>query len=202
MRRAPGPRLPALARPQSGPTIRVLGSQVHEINTSIVFPNLTIIPRAVLGGIRQSMLKSKIQAVLLLCVLATCLAYYSFTSQRSDRLAKRLRLEEEYLSWDWKDTPEEILCQSNSSNIDREPIPRTVHFILIADEGKQADLEFYQYLAIKAALLRLFERGKRLVATHQKPSDPRHSQASPNSSDIQWANTQVEVTSSNRHFTP
>jgi hypothetical protein len=155
MRRFPGPRLPALAWPQSGPTIRVFGSQVHEINTSIVFPKLIIIPRAVLGGIRQSMLKSKIQAVLLLCVLATCLAYYSFTSQRSDRLAKRLRLEREYLSWDWKDTPEEIICQSNSSNVDREPIPRTVHFIIIADEGKQADLEFYQYLAIKAALLRI-----------------------------------------------
>jgi hypothetical protein len=101
------------------------------------------------------MLKSRLQAVLLLCVLATCLAYYSFTSQRSDRLAKRLRLEKEYLSWDWRDTPEEILCQSNSGNIDRELIPRTVHFILIADEGKQADLEFYQYLAIKAALLRI-----------------------------------------------
>jgi hypothetical protein len=148
-------RLPALAKPQSGPKIRAFGSQVHDINNSIVFPKVTIIPRAVFEGTRRSMLKSRLQAVLLLCVLATCLAYYSFISQRSDRLAKRLRLEKEYLSWDWKDTPEEILCQSNSGNIDRKLIPRTVHFILIADEGKQADLEFYQYLAIKAALLRI-----------------------------------------------
>lgn len=99
--------------------------------------------------------KPRLQTVLFLFMLATCLAYYSFTSQRSHRVAERLRLEKEYLSWDWQDTPEESVCQSGVSEVEREPVPHTVHFILIAEHGKQAELDFYQYLAIKAALLRI-----------------------------------------------
>jgi len=77
------------------------------------------------------------------------------SSRRTNRASEKLRLENEYLSWDWKDTPEEIICQNNSTNLQANQIPRTVHFILIAEPDKQAELEFHQYLAIKAALLRI-----------------------------------------------
>jgi hypothetical protein len=101
------------------------------------------------------MLRSRWRTALLLVIFLATLGLYKISSRRSNRIAERLRLENEYLSWDWKDTPEEIVCQSDSTAEREDRIPRTVHFILIAEHGKQAELEFYQYLAIKAALLRI-----------------------------------------------
>jgi len=101
------------------------------------------------------MLRSRWRTALLLFILLATLGLYKISSRRSNRIAERLRLENEYISWDWKDTPEEIICQSNSMAESEDHIPRTVHFILIANHDKQAELEFYQYLAIKSALLRI-----------------------------------------------
>ena len=92
---------------------------------------------------------------MLTVILLATLALYQASSRRSSRIAERLRLENEYLSWDWNDTPEEIICQNNPTAFQGDQIPHTVHFILIAEQERQAELEFYQYLAIKAALLRI-----------------------------------------------
>lgn len=101
------------------------------------------------------MLKSRRQTALLLSIVLASLGLYSFSSRRSHRIAERLKLETEYLSWDWKDTPEEFACQNHPTGFQGDQVPHTVHFILIAEKGRQAELEFYQYLAIKAALLRM-----------------------------------------------
>lgn len=101
------------------------------------------------------MLRSRWQTALILVTLLATLGLYKVSSRRSNRIAERLRLEKEYLSWDWIDTPEEIACQDNPVALEGERIPHTVHFILIAEHDQQAELEFYQYLAIKAALLRI-----------------------------------------------
>ena len=93
--------------------------------------------------------------MLLLVILVATMGLYQVSSRRSTRIAERLRLETEYLSWDWNDTPEEIVCQNTHEALQGDRIPRTVHFIIIAEHDKQAELEFYQYLAIKAALLRI-----------------------------------------------
>ena len=85
-------------------------------------------------------------------------ALYLLFIQRSHRASERTRLEREYLDWDWRDTSEEIACQNpvaQTTTSILEPIPRIVHFVIISDNGRQAELEFYQYLAIKAALLRI-----------------------------------------------
>lgn len=87
-----------------------------------------------------------------------CVALYSVHVQRSHRMAENLRLEREYLDWDWQDTPDEIACQNpavEATESALESIPRVVHFVIISDHGREAELEFYQYLAIKAALLRI-----------------------------------------------
>lgn len=101
------------------------------------------------------MMRSRWQTALLLVVLVATLGLYLVSSRRSTRIAERLRLENEYLSWDWKYTPEEIVCQNDPTALRGDHIPRTVHFIIIAERDKQAEMEFYQYLAIKAALLRI-----------------------------------------------
>lgn len=101
------------------------------------------------------MLKSRWQTALLLVMLLATLGLYQVSSRRSNRIAERLRLENEYLSWDWRDTSEEFICQNNPTALQEDRIPDTVHFILIAEPDKEAELEFYQYLAIKAALLRI-----------------------------------------------
>lgn len=101
------------------------------------------------------MMRSRWQTALLLVILVATLGLYQVSSRRSTRRAERLRLENEYLSWDWNDTPEEIICQNNPTALREDRIPHTVHFIIIAEHNKQAELEFYQYLAIKAALLRI-----------------------------------------------
>lgn len=101
------------------------------------------------------MFKSRSRALLLVFAIIACLGVYSTINRRHHRVAEKLRLEREYLSWDWIDTPEEIACQSTPTESTRNPIPNVVHFILIAEEHEEAELEFYQYLAVKAALLRL-----------------------------------------------
>jgi hypothetical protein len=101
------------------------------------------------------MLKSRWQTALLTFILLATLGLYGISTHHSNRAAEKLRLENEYLSWDWIDTPEEIDCQQSSTAVQRDHIPRTVHFVLIAEHDKHAELEFYQYLAIKAALLRI-----------------------------------------------
>lgn len=101
------------------------------------------------------MLRSRWQTALIAVILLATLGLYKVSSRRSNRIAERLRLENEYLSWDWKDSPEEVTCQNNPIALQGDLIPHTVHFILIAKHDQQAELEFYQYLAIKAALLRI-----------------------------------------------
>ncbi|GAB7328101.1 hypothetical protein MBLNU13_g00137t1 [Cladosporium sp. NU13] len=101
------------------------------------------------------MMRSRWQTALLLVTLLATLGLYQVSSRRSNRIAEKLKLEDEYLSWDWNDTPEEIICQNNPTALQGDHIPRTVHFIIIAENDKQAELEFYQYLAIKAALIRI-----------------------------------------------
>jgi hypothetical protein len=101
------------------------------------------------------MLRSRWRTALSSIILLAILGWYLVSSRRSNRKAERLRLDNEYLAWDWKDTPEEIICQNYPTTALEDYIPRTVHFILIAEHNKQAELEFYQYLAIKAALLRI-----------------------------------------------
>jgi hypothetical protein len=101
------------------------------------------------------MLRSRWRTTLSSIIFLAILGWYLVSSRRSNRVAERLRLDNEYLAWDWKDTPEEIICQNNPTAVPEDYIPRTVHFILIAEHDKQAELEFYQYLAIKAALLRI-----------------------------------------------
>jgi len=100
------------------------------------------------------MLRSRWQTALLSFIFLAALGAYKFASNHK---AQRLQLENEYLSWDWIDTPEEISCQSYPAavGVKGDPIPHTVHFIHIAKQDVQAELEFYQYLAIKAALLRI-----------------------------------------------
>jgi len=101
------------------------------------------------------MSRSRSRVLLLIVTIFACLGVYSIISRRNHRTAKKLRLEREYLSWDWIDTPEEIACQNAPTESTQDFIPNVVHFILIAEEYKEAELEFYQYLAVKAALLRL-----------------------------------------------
>jgi hypothetical protein len=104
------------------------------------------------------MLKSRSQTASLLFILVALLGLYSFIRQRLNSTAEKLRLEHEYLSWDGYPTVDEITCQHlglNDSSFVTDPVPPTVHFILLADQDKQAELEFYQHLAIKAVLLRL-----------------------------------------------
>jgi len=106
-------------------------------------------------GRREVMFKSRSRVLFLVFAIAACLGVYSTISRRHYRATEKLRLEREYLSWDWTDTPEEIACQRAPTESAQNPIPALVHFVLIAEEHKDAELEFYQYLAVKAALLRL-----------------------------------------------
>jgi hypothetical protein len=106
-------------------------------------------------GRLEEMLRSRSRVFLFIFTILACLGVYSNISRRHHRTAEKLRLEREYLSWDWSDTPEEIACQSAPTGPTQNSIPNVVHFILIAEEHKEAELEFYQYLAVKAALLRL-----------------------------------------------
>ena len=108
------------------------------------------------------MLKSRSRVFLFVFAILACLGVYSTISRRHHRAAEKLRLEQEYLSWDWIDTPEEIACQSAPTESTKEPVPNVVHFVLIAEERQEAELEFYQYLAIKAALLRLHPEAVKL----------------------------------------
>jgi hypothetical protein len=101
------------------------------------------------------MLRPRSRVFLLVFAVLACLGVYSTITRRYHRTAEKLRLEREYLSWDWIDTPEEIACQNAPTESTQDPIPNVVHFILIAEEHKEAELDFYQYLAVKAALLRL-----------------------------------------------
>lgn len=105
----------------------------------------------------EEMVRPSSQILILLSTLCIFLGAYSLFTRRSHRAAEIARLEREYLDWDWHDTPEEIACQrpvvDDASR--QDPIPRVVHFILLAEHGKEAELEFYQYLAIKAALIRI-----------------------------------------------
>jgi len=101
------------------------------------------------------MSRPRLRVLLFFFAILACLGVYSTTSSRHNRLAEKLRREREYLSWDWIDTPEEIACQNAPTEPTQNPIPNVVHFILIAEENQEAELEFYQYLAIKAAILRL-----------------------------------------------
>jgi hypothetical protein len=101
------------------------------------------------------MLKSRSRVFLFVPAILACLGVYSFINHHHHRTAEKLRLEREYLSWDWIDTPEEIACQSSPNESTQSAISSVVHFILIAGEHEEAELEFYQYLAVKAALLRL-----------------------------------------------
>ncbi|PPJ57769.1 hypothetical protein CBER1_00234 [Cercospora berteroae] len=68
------------------------------------------------------------------------------------------QVERRIVDWNWKDTPEEKLCRATDHTTpkhSKNAIPNIVHFILLAREGAELDLTYAQYLAIKAALLRM-----------------------------------------------
>jgi hypothetical protein len=60
---------------------------------------------------------------------------------------------------DLKPTDEEAFCRSaheltNPTSSSATPIPNTVHFILLADNGAKVELKYSRFLAIKPAVLR------------------------------------------------
>jgi hypothetical protein len=59
--------------------------------------------------------------------------------------------------WNGKDTDEERTCQAAHGNpeIRKEPYPSAAHFILLADHGEKAEIDYAQFLALKAAILRM-----------------------------------------------
>ncbi|CAK1359523.1 unnamed protein product [Cercospora beticola] len=68
------------------------------------------------------------------------------------------RVERRIVDWNWKDTTEEKLCRAadhTKPEHSKNAIPNIVHFILLAREGAEVDLTYAQYLAIKAAILRM-----------------------------------------------
>ncbi|KAM0715128.1 hypothetical protein Q7P37_009593 [Cladosporium fusiforme] len=102
------------------------------------------------------MVRPRLQISTAIFAICIFLGAYSLFLRRSYRHAEIARLEHEYLDWDWNDTPDEVACQRPAGDVNtREPIPRVVHFILVAESGREAELEFYQYLAIKSALVRI-----------------------------------------------
>lgn len=101
-------------------------------------------------------MRLRLQVFVLASAICVFLGVYSLLIRRSHHATEILRLEHEYLDWDFVDTPEEITCQQGGNNTDKwSQIPFVAHFVLIAEHDRGAELEFYQYLAIKAALLRI-----------------------------------------------
>ncbi|KAI5361107.1 hypothetical protein Slin15195_G122190 [Septoria linicola] len=71
------------------------------------------------------------------------------------------KIEARIQRWNWKSTPEERFCRNSQtlhSSSSKELIPNVVHFVLLAEEGQQAELDYARFLAIKAAIIRMDAR--------------------------------------------
>nr|POE71825.1 hypothetical protein CFP56_11701 [Quercus suber] len=97
--------------------------------------------------------------VLLLVIILTLssILYFSNTNVLLTRLNQiHIEVERRLLWWNWKDTEEEVFCRApHELPVPISRIPNVVHFILLAEEGEQAELSYAPYLAIKAAILRM-----------------------------------------------
>lgn len=98
--------------------------------------------------------------IALLVIVVACLGSF-YISLNHNLLLTRLNqidwhVEQRLLWWDGKDTSEEVFCRGpHTQDTSKPPIPNIVHFVLLAPEGQEVELEYYQYLAIKSAILRM-----------------------------------------------
>ncbi|KAM3422115.1 hypothetical protein BST61_g2486 [Cercospora zeina] len=106
------------------------------------------------------MLRLRVPALLL--VTALLLLFYSQAPALVTHLNQlSWRVERRLVQWDWQDTAEEKLCRAADGATpkhSKDAIPNVIHFILLARHGAQVDLTYAQYLAVKAAIVRMRAR--------------------------------------------